>query len=343
MSENDEPQDGDADGEPIDPASGRPAEVVPPTKIERPTAAAPPTKAPAEAAKPAGRRIEDVAPAKPKPPAEPSRVEQGYPGDPPPWWKTLRADPPALMRLGLGIAFLALLIVLWWLAALRPNAKLLLPTPGKTLHDFPQLLERHFGDDIFASMRRVLIGIGLAAFFGVGLGILAGAQRGVAAALNPLVVFLRSIPMGALGPLMLILFSTGEKSKWMFIFIAVVPFVFSDTLKAMSSVPQRYVETAETLGASRLQIVRKVLVPLALPDIITSLRFQFGLALGYIVLAETTGILDTGIGHFFNLSQQRGLQSHIWAALFTIAAIAFLIDYLIRFFQRYAFPYRKDL
>jgi sulfonate transport system permease protein len=122
-----------------------------------------------------------------------------------------------------------------------------------------------------------------------------------------------------------------------------VPFVFSDTLKAMSTVPQRYVETAETLGATRLQIVRKVLVPLALPDIITSLRFQFGLALGYIVLAETTGILGTGIGHFFNISQQRGLQSHIWAALFTIAAIAFLIDYLIRFFQRQAFPYRKDL
>ena len=217
------------------------------------------------------------------------------------------------------------------------------PSPGKTLHDFPQLFERHIDDHIFASMRRVLIGIGLAALFGVGLGILAGAQRGVAAALNPLVVFLRSIPMGALGPLMIILFSTGEKSRWMFIFIAVVPFVFSDTLKAMSAVPQRYVETAETLGASRFQIIAKVLVPLSLPDIITSLRFQFGLALGYIVLVETNGILGTGIGSFFNLSQQRGLQSHIWGTLFLIAAIAFLIDYLIRFFQRHAFPYRKDL
>jgi len=83
--------------------------------------------------------------------------------------------------------------------------------------------------------------------------------------------------MGALIPLTLLLFSDGEKQKWMFIFLAIVPFVFSDTVKAISIVPERYVETAQTLGASRFQIVRKVLVPLALPDIITSLRFMLGL------------------------------------------------------------------
>jgi ABC-type nitrate/sulfonate/bicarbonate transport system permease component len=340
VSEGDPKKDG---GEPVDPASGRPADVVPPTKIERPTAAAPEPPAPAQAAaKPAGRRIEDAPAPKPKPR---SAVELGHPGDPPPWWRTLRADPPAHIRIALGAAFIAFLIFLWWLATRGAKPWIsanLVPSPGFTLESAPGLFDRHFDDHFFTSIRRVLIGISLAAFFGVGLGILAGAQRGLAAALNPLVVFLRSIPMGALGPLTLAIFSTGEKQRWMFIFIAVVPFVFSDALKAVSSVPQRYVETAETLGATRWQIVRKVLVPLALPDIITSLRFQFGLALGYIVLVETTGFQD-GLGGMFSNNDRVGHPEHTWAMLFALAAIAFLIDYTIRYFQRHAFPYRKDL
>ena len=63
--------------------------------------------------------------------------------------------------------------------------------------------------------------------------------------------------------------------------------MFSDTVEGdLRDVPQRYVETAQTLGASRGQIICKVLFPLALPDILTSLRFLFGLALGYIMLVE---------------------------------------------------------
>jgi len=62
------------------------------------------------------------------------------------------------------------------------------------------------------------------------------------------------------------------------IFIATVPFVYSDAAAAIASVPDRYVETAQTLGASSFQIVRKVLVALALPDIYNSLRHLFGLS-----------------------------------------------------------------
>jgi len=257
----------------------------------------------------------------------------------------LRAEPPFHIRLALGGVFITLLILLWWSVTsgdhrISPN---MVPSPGRVLADAPGLIDRHVDDHFFASLRRVMIGIGLAAVFGIGLGVVAGALRGVAAALNPLILFLRSIPMGALGPLMLAMFSTGEKQKWMFIFIAVVPFVFGDTVKAMASVPQRYVETAETLGANSWQIVSKVLVPLALPDIITSLRFQFGLALGYIVLVETTGIIGEGLGGMFDISYKRGEIGHIWALLFLVAGIAFLIDFAIRYVQRAAFPYRSDL
>jgi len=161
-------------------------------------------------------------------------------------------------------------------------------------------------------------------------------------ALEPLVIFLRSVPMGALIPLTLLLFGDGEKQKWMFIFLAVVPFVFSDTVKAVSIVPERYVETAQTLGASRFQIIRKVLIPLALPDILTSLRFLLGLALGYIMLVE---VINTphGLGTMLNTSQRQGMYEQIYLLLFVITFVAFALDFLLRGLQREAFRWRKDL
>ena len=164
----------------------------------------------------------------------------------------------------------------------------------------------------------------------------------IGAAVAPIVIFLRSIPMGALLPLMLMLFATGEKQKVMFIFFAIVPFVFSDTVKAISIVPERYVETAQTLGASNRQILRKVLVPLALPDIVTSLRFQFGLALGYVMLAEAIAT-TSGLGVMLNNNERMGNIEQNYALLFIIALLAFMIDFAIRFFQRGVFQWRRDL
>ena len=264
---------------------------------------------------------------------------------PPPWWRTLRADPPAGIRVAIGVGLIAAIFVVWWfvtrgdaISAIVSPSKL--PSPGAVLRSFGSLT--NLSDGIIATLWRVLLGVLLAAVVGVGLGVLAGTNRAVGAAVAPLVIFLRSIPMGALLPLMLMLFATGEKQKIMFIFFAIVPFVFSDTVKAISIVPERYVETAQTLGASNRQILRKVLVPLALPDIITSLRFQFGLALGYVMLAEAIATSD-GLGVMLNNNERLGNIEQNYALLFIIALLAFVIDFLIRFFQRGVFQWRRDL
>jgi taurine transport system permease protein len=278
--------------------------------------------------------------------AGPAAVASLAPPRPPPWWRTLRADPPVQIRLVIGAALIAFIVLVWWLvtrgdaiSALVSPSKL--PSPGAVLSSFGSL-KGNLTEGIIATLERVFLGVLLAAVFGVVLGVLAGTNRVIGAAVAPIVIFLRSIPMGALLPLMLMLFATGEKQKVMFIFFAIVPFVFSDTVKAVSIVPDRYIETAQTLGASRLQIVYKVLVPLSLPDIITSLRFQLGLGLGYIMLAED---IDTefGLGKLISLSQRQGLNDQVYMTLFVIASIAFMIDYFLRTVQRGAFSWRKDL
>jgi ABC-type nitrate/sulfonate/bicarbonate transport system permease component len=248
--------------------------------------------------------------------------------------------------MALGAGLIALIFIVWWWLTHGPVVErsispAKLPSPGEVLGSIGKLGDRHIGDAIFETLERVLFGVGLAAIVGVTLGVISASNRGVGSALAPLVIFLRSVPMGALLPLTLLLFGAEEQQKTMFLFLAIVPFVFSDTVKAISLVPDRFVETAQTLGAKPLQIVTKVLVPLALPDIITSIRFQVGLGLGYVMLAEGTD--RPGLGQMISISQRIGPREHVYLLLFVIALIAFAIDLTLRTIQRGAFGWRQDL
>ena len=155
----------------------------------------------------------------------------------------------------------------------------------------------------------------------------------------PIALFGRNLPVAALIPLTILWFGIDETQKVMFIFIACVPFVYSDASRAIARVPDRYVETAQTLGATPWQIVRKVLVALALPDIYNSLRHLFGLAFGYIMLAELINAKH-GLGYLLMTSQRRGLSEHIILILIIIGLLAYGIDRLLFLFQRGLFPYR---
>jgi ABC-type nitrate/sulfonate/bicarbonate transport system permease component len=88
------------------------------------------------------------------------------------------------------------------------------------------------------------------------------------------------------------------------------------------------------------QAIRKVLLPLAMPDIVNSLRLLFGLAFGYIMLAEVINP-QFGLGAIINLSQRQGPREHIYLALILIALLAFVIDRAILALQGWLFPYRR--
>ncbi len=89
------------------------------------------------------------------------------------------------------------------------------------------------------------------------------------------------------------------------------------------------------------QVTRKVLLPMALPDIVNSLRLLFGLAFGYIMLAEVINARH-GLGAIINISQRQGPREHIYLCLVIIALLAFTIDRGIHLAQQKLFPYRKD-
>jgi len=246
----------------------------------------------------------------------------------------------------IGVGALGFVVLVWWLATRGLGAEdrlispVILPSPREVIRSFPSLLyERGLLQSIAATLKRVLVGFGLAALVGVPLGIAAGSWRVVEAAGAPLALFGRNLPVAALIPLTILWFGIDETQKVMFIFIATVPFVYSDAASAIAGVPDRYVETAQTLGASSFQIVRKVLVALALPDIYSSLRHLFGLAFGYIMLAELINA-QHGLGYLLMTSQRRGLSEHIILILIVIGLLAFGIDRLLFWVERGLFPYR---
>jgi ABC-type nitrate/sulfonate/bicarbonate transport system permease component len=259
----------------------------------------------------------------------------------------LRIPPPRLTRQLVGAGAVGVVVFAWWLATLGESAEsrlispIILPSPAEVIRSFPSLLnDRALLQSIAATLKRVLIGFGLAALVGVPLGIVAGSWRVIEAAGHPISLFGRNLPVAALIPLTILWFGIDETQKVMFIFIACVPFVYSDALNAIVSVPERYVETAQTLGASSLQIVSKVLVALALPDIYNSLRHLFGMAFGYIMLAELINA-EHGLGYLLMTSQRRGLSEHIILILLIIGTLAFGIDRLLFWFQRGLFPFRS--
>jgi NitT/TauT family transport system permease protein len=268
------------------------------------------------------------------------------PADASPSLFLLRLSPPRITRRLVGALAMTVVVLLWWLATSglgsedRLISPIILPSPLEVFKSFPVLLnERALLAGIAATLRRVLIGFGLAVVVGVPLGIVAGSWRVVEAAAAPLALFGRNLPVAALIPLTILWFGIDETQKVMFIFIACAPFVFSDAVAAIVNVPDRYVETAQTLGATPSQIVRKVLVALALPDIYNSLRHLFGLAFGYIMLAELINA-QHGLGYLLMTSQRRGLSEHIILILIIIGLLAYGIDRVLFWFQRGLFPHR---
>jgi len=246
----------------------------------------------------------------------------------------------ALQAGAVALFFILWTALTWGEAEKRVLSPLVVPSPaelGAQLHSlwFDAALSRSTA----WSLGRILLGFGLAAVVGIPLGILAGCFRSVESFLSPLTVFLRNVPIAALIPLTLVWFGLGESQKIFFIFIACVGFVIFDTTRSILDIDERYLETAYTLGARERHVIFKVLVPLALPDIVNSLRLLFGLAFGYIVLAE---LIDAkhGLGYIIQVAQRRGPREHIYLVLALISLLGLGLDRALFAMQRKLFPYR---
>jgi ABC-type nitrate/sulfonate/bicarbonate transport system permease component len=264
-------------------------------------------------------------------------------------WFALRREIPRWKALFFGALCIAICGGIWWYltqgetSEARKISSVILPSPEETFRDFPSLwLDRCLSMNTYTSLRRVIFGFALATAVGVPLGVLCGCYSWSRAFFAPLTIFGRNIPVAALISLTFLFFGTSELQKIMFIFIACVAFIIDDTATAIRDVSDRYIDTAYTLGANQWQSIMKVIFPLALPNIFNSLRLLFGIAFGYIMLAEVVRAAGEygGLGNIINMSERIGPKTHIFLVLLIIPILALAIDRLLFWIQRELFPYQ---
>ncbi|MDB5389170.1 MAG: cmpB [Planctomycetaceae bacterium] len=260
----------------------------------------------------------------------------------------IREESPLRDRVASSLFCLVVCYGLWWYLTHGPGEERILgyavlPSPAETFSSFKSLwFDRALTRNLFVTLKRLSLGFGLAAAVGIPLGVLCGCFSRINAFFLPLSLFGRNIPLAALVGLTFSLFGIGEEQKVMFIFIACVAFILSDTASAIQDVGMQYVDTAYTLGANRWQVIQKVLIPLAMPSVFNSLRLLFGLAFGYIMLAETIklGSESGGLGDIINISMRRGPREHVILVLLIIPLVALGIDRVLIWVQRELFPHR---
>ena len=257
-------------------------------------------------------------------------------------WFALRAPLPRAAATAL--AFVAPVFVLGAWAAVTYGGFAppdFLPSPTEVVRGTLQLFIDHdLWDAIVISSRRILFAFLLASALALPLGVLMGAFEPINRLFEPIMAPLRYMPISAFIPLLILWFGIYEAQKIAFLFLGVFVYLLPVVVTAIRAVPEELVQTARTLGASKLQVVRTVLVPGALPEIFDSFRVMNAILWTYVILAEAVNA-EGGLGYMVELARTHQKASWSFAGLLVIGGIGLLTDFLIRALSRALFRWRE--
>lgn len=248
-------------------------------------------------------------------------------------WLKIREQVPFRTRFILGMIPILAILGVWFLltsgeAERRVISPTILPSPVEVWLSFPGLwFDKELSRSVVASTLRVVQGflVGLLAAFP--LGVLMGTFSKVRALFEPVSVIGAYLPIPALVPLTMSLFGIDELQKVMFLALAFFVFLLPSFVKAVSEVDNVYLQTAYTLGATRGQVMRHVLLGVSMPQLFQVMRLGFGVGWTYIILAEMVAA-ERGLGAIIIVAQRRGPREHIYWVLLVIVAIAYVTDKL---------------
>ncbi len=242
------------------------------------------------------------------------------------------------LRLVIPVAVLAA----WWLlTASGTIPATTLSTPAATWDAFVDLL-RHQDllGDIGVSARRAVLGLALGAGLGLVLGIVVGLSRLGEELLDAPLQMLRMVPYPAVIFLFIVWFGIGETAKVLLIGLATLFPMYLNTSNGVRNVDRRMVEAARSFGVRGAQLVRRVIVPAAMPSILTGLRFSAGISVIALVFTESIGA-NQGIGYL--VSQANSLQQIpvLVVCVIIYALLGVVADILVRLLERVAMPWRR--
>jgi len=248
-------------------------------------------------------------------------------------------------QLTLSVTTIVVLLVIWWgVTALQLVTPLFLPSPQQVLKKLLTIasaegfMDATLWQHLAASLTRILLALLAAVVIGVPVGILMGLNETARGILDPLIELYRPVPPLAYLPLMVIWFGIGETSKILLIYLAIFAPVAMSTLAGVKSAQQVRLRAARSLGASRLQVLWFVVLPGALPEILTGLRIGLGVGWSTLVAAELIAA-TRGLGFMVQSAGEFLATDVVLAGIAVIALIAFTLELGLRALQRRLTPW----
>ncbi|GLQ82442.1 taurine ABC transporter permease [Mesorhizobium huakuii] len=244
----------------------------------------------------------------------------------------------------ISAATILLVLAAWALSArLQLVSPVFLPSPVAVWNKFIVVVSDGFVDATLlqhtvASLGRVFAALVAAMLVGVPVGLAIGISTIGRGIFDPLLEFLRPIPPLAYLPLVIIWFGIGEPSKILVIAIAMLAPVALSTASGVRGVSQERINAARSLGATKRQVVRHVILPSALPAILTGLRIALGAGWSTLVAAELVAA-TRGLGFMIQSAAQFLVTDVVIMGILVIAAIAFVLEFTIRRIERALVPW----
>lgn len=247
--------------------------------------------------------------------------------------------------LWLSLASIAGFLFVWWLVTAMGWVKpLFIPSPQAVLFKFLQVWREGFTNTPFlvhvaVSAARVFGAFLLACAIGIPLGLGMGMSPLIRGIFDPPIEFYRPIPPLAYLPLMIIWFGIGETSKVLLIFLSVLAPVALGARAGVRSAAIEQIHAAYSFGATRLQVLTHVILPAAMPEILTAMRVGIGFGWTTLVAAEMVAA-TSGLGYMVLTASQFLQTSTVIMGIIVIAAIAYAFDMLMRWVERRVVPWK---
>ncbi len=256
----------------------------------------------------------------------------------------LRYPMPKQQQLLLEIAGLVGFLVIWQLVAMRIDSPAILPSPLVVLSSFPEL---HFEDflikNAFFSIKINLLGYLQAIAISIPLGMVVGLFTPVGAVVNRYVDAIRYIPLTAVTGLFIAWFGIYMNMKIQFLAFGIFVYLLPVVVQRVKEVDDVYVQTAQTLGASRWQVIARVFIPGVLSKLSDDIRVLTAISWTYIIVAEMVNN-EGGLGALIFRAARQSRLDKVFAVLFVIIIIGIIQDKIFQWLDRrtFGFKYAKE-